>query len=466
VGGGKRRVRLTGLTGFACALAAAWLVPEVAAKQGAYVSSFENGTIAAGRVAADGEIDPIAQSPIPTGAGSLEGIAVSADGKGLYTAALADLVYAFEIRRSGALAAPDGGATQPVGPGGAYGIVPTPNGKYVYVAANGDDRLRGYRIRKGRGLKELPEATAEVELPTGLAVSPDGRHLYALAATDAPGRIHAFRIAADGGLDPIAGSPYETGPAPYALAFTPDGEHLYVADRGIPAFLHAYAIAGNGRPSELAGSPYPADGDNPFGMAISPDGRALYTANFGSDTISGFAIGADGALADLPGSVYPAPQSPAAIGFNAYGFRMYVVAGNDSMGIYDVESDGVPTNMLLSLFGSLGDFQSIALTPAQPPKARLKARVDGDEVKLSARRSTDDGRIIEYHWNFGDGKRQTLQGAKTTHFYEKPGRYRVSVRLTDDDGCSKRYVSTGQTAYCNGGKRAVASKRIRIKKLG
>ena len=69
-----------------------------------------------------------------------------------------------------------------------------------------------------------------------------------------------------------------------------------------PSFIHVYRIRANG---SLSGrSPYARaiGGEIPFGMTITPDGEDLYIANYESATISGFSIGVDGALTDLPGS--------------------------------------------------------------------------------------------------------------------------------------------------------------------
>ena len=131
--------------------------------------------------------------------------------------------------------------------------------------------------------------------------------------------------------------------------------------------------------------------------------------------------------------------------------------------MYDL-IDGEPMNMANSAFSNTGDFQSIVLTPAQPPRARLQVRVVGKTAKLSAKRSADDGSIVQYAWKFGDGEKTFTMGPKVDHTYAKPGEYTVTVTATDDDECSTRFVSAGQTAYCNGGKQAVAEATVKVKK--
>lgn len=51
-----------------------------------------------------------------------------------------------------------------------------------------------------------------------------------------------------------------------------------------------------------------------------------------------------------------------------------------------------------------------------------------------------DGRIVVYHWFFGDGR--TGIGKRTVHRYRWPGRYRVVLRTTDDWGNWAFYAAT------------------------
>ena len=55
-------------------------------------------------------------------------------------------------------------------------------------------------------------------------------------------------------------------------------------------------------------------------------------------------------------------------------------------------------------------------------------------------------------------------GPTVAHKYKKPGKYKVKLTLTDDDHCSTRYISAGQTAYCNGGKRARKTVKVKVAK--
>ena len=48
------------------------------------------------------------------------------------------------------------------------------------------------------------------------------------------------------------------------------------------------------------------------------------------------------------------------------------------------------------------------------------------------RSSGQDGDIVSYAWNFGDGA--TASGALVTHVYSQPGAYQVSLTVTNSQG--------------------------------
>jgi PKD repeat protein len=69
---------------------------------------------------------------------------------------------------------------------------------------------------------------------------------------------------------------------------------------------------------------------------------------------------------------------------------------------------------------------SFDYSPKPPPFA--------GPVKFDASASTDDGTIVTYVWEFGDGVKDAVSGRITTHKYAGPGTYTVILWITDDAG--------------------------------
>jgi PKD repeat protein len=75
----------------------------------------------------------------------------------------------------------------------------------------------------------------------------------------------------------------------------------------------------------------------------------------------------------------------------------------------------------------------------QPPVAFAEPEhqhVDvGEEAWFSGNGSYDpDGYIVSYHWNFGDGN--SGSGETTSHVYQLPGNYTVTLTVTDNEGAT------------------------------
>ena len=439
----------------------AWLAfaAGASAKQFGYLSGYDSGEVSGGKLLPEGGFVPVPGSPFAPGSTRLQGIAVSPDGNLVFVAdESGDELEALAVGANGSLSdAP--GSPRPVGDN-PVGVAPTPNGKFVYVS--GGDSISGFKVSADGKVSPTFQATIDnPEGPQGIAISSDGKRLF---TANGNSNVSSYRIAKDGKLTEVSGSPFGSLFIPYALVVSQDGKHLYVADREQPTSgVHAFAIASDGSLTELDDSPWSTGGGNAFSLALSPDGDYVYAGNYESDSLAAFRIMSGGPLTPLAGSPYPATESPSAITFDGAGERLFLNGGSGPLQTWSISSGGVPDSPLLNLFGEAGDFQSIALTPAQPPKAKLKAKRNGLKVKLDASKSTDDGPIAQYDWKFGDGGKTTTQTPRVRWRYEEKGKYKVTVTVTDRDRCSTRYVSGGQTPFCNGSKRARATKSVKVK---
>jgi len=79
------------------------------------------------------------------------------------------------------------------------------------------------------------------------------------------------------------------------------------------------------------------------------------------------------------------------------------------------------------------------IKPNEPPVADLSAGelyigLINEEIIFNGTLSYDDGYIIEWLWDFGDGT--TALGEITTHNYTNPGNYTVVLKVTDNMGAT------------------------------
>jgi 6-phosphogluconolactonase len=110
----------------------------------------------------------------------------------------------------------------------------------------------------------------------------------------------------------VPGSPYATGTGPNSVNVDPLDNFVYVTNEGSDN-ISAYSLGANGALTPIAGSPFPA-GDEPSAVAMDPSGRFVYVVNSSSGTVSVFAIaGSTGSLSAASGSPYAAGNLPSAI---------------------------------------------------------------------------------------------------------------------------------------------------------
>ena len=75
----------------------------------------------------------------------------------------------------------------------------------------------------------------------------------------------------------------------------------------------------------------------------------------------------------------------------------------------------------------IGDARPVAAVTADPPGGRAPL-----EVTFSGAASTDDGTIVSYVWDFGDGA--SGEGVEVVHTYAEEGEYTATLTVTDDFG--------------------------------
>jgi DNA-binding beta-propeller fold protein YncE len=358
------------------------------------------------------------------------------------------------------------------------GIVVTPRGHTLYVTHVFSNTVTAFPIKADGNLGQPVAHATAVNNPRGLALTPDGRYLYAGHGDPGPDREHsvgaitAFKVGPDGGLTPT-GTPIRVGIFCGAISITPDGRRLYMVCQDTDN-IFGFAIGSDGGLTPLPGSPYEVS-DFPEGITITPDGRNAYVASpggggptgAGPGAVSSFTIGTDGALAELPDSRIPADTFPFPVGITTLpNGRFVYTSGGDATGL--LGAFGVGTGPLTTLpdspFDTSGEgpgYNSASVLPNQGPVAAFAARVAGRPATFDASGSTDpDGTVATYRWDFGDGSTLTTTDPRTTHVYPRAGTFRVSLVVTDNEGCSTTLVTTGQAVLCNGTAAATVTRAV------
>ncbi len=87
--------------------------------------------------------------------------------------------------------------------------------------------------------------------------------------------VSAYSIGSGGVLTPVPGSPFPVGPNPASVAVDPTGKFAYVVNDSnapeVPGTVSAFTIGSNGALTSVPGSPFPA-GDTPDSVAVDPTG--------------------------------------------------------------------------------------------------------------------------------------------------------------------------------------------------
>ena len=237
--------------------------------------------------------------------------------------------------------------------GGSEPVAIAQHGNLLYALnAAGGSNVSGFHVQQGK-LVPVENSTRFLtnNEPGGASISfsPDGRFL---AVTEKQtNNIDVFTVQADGTLSPIKVTP-SVGPGVFSILFAPNGFAL-VSETGPGGVINSSAISSyqalaDGTLTPVTGSA-PTLGAANCWNAITPDGRFVYASNAGSATISGFAIGASGALTPLPGTVLAANPSGATnldIIISSDGkFLFSLNSGNGTIGIFAIQRDGQLLNL-------------------------------------------------------------------------------------------------------------------------
>jgi len=235
-------------------------------------------------------------------------LAVSPDGANVYVSNLGDTLAVFaRDAQSGRLTfieAQRNGVNGVEGLGSSFALAMSPDGAHVYVAGYSSGAITAFARAPLTGRLTFVQAQRD-GLPGpdkylwGLAVSPDGVHVYVSGAGTENDVAVFARDAMSGMLTPI--EVVSTGLAPTnALAVSPDGAHVYAAGG---AQVYAAGTAGavtafqrdrtTGRLTRLAAWRNGVDGvqglSGADGIALSTDGASVYVGGYYDYSVAVFA---------------------------------------------------------------------------------------------------------------------------------------------------------------------------------
>ncbi len=214
-------------------------------------------------------------------------------------------IAVFDIAKTGQLKAVPG---SPFASGGSTPLSITVHGDLVYVAnqavpfANPTNAPNITAFRLSNDGRLTPIAGSTIEFPAGqgpadVEFNPSGTVLAVTAAFQSSGELHTYAVQNGGLLKEGPGSPFKASGVSGTVGFswTGDGRHVMVSNfRGSAVTVFAVDAATAAVTPE--GMPYPNNQIDSCWTAFAPDGKVLYTANFASNTVSAYAVAADGKL--------------------------------------------------------------------------------------------------------------------------------------------------------------------------
>jgi len=321
------------------------------------------------------------------------------------------------------------------------GIAITPNGTRAYVANSGDDTVT---VLDTATFGPVGEPIPVGKEPDGVAISPDGGSAF---VAQRGGGIAVIDTGTSQVVETIDDS---FGPS--RITMTPDGRRGFVTNHDaetVTAFSPGARTA-IGQPIHV--------GAEPTGIATLPNGSFAYAASATDDNLVQIDTSIDlqiGAPIEFPGAT--------GIAFTPDGRQGYVTAGDGStVSILDPSRNA-----------GVGSVQvgskpvAVAVVPDQGPTAAFwvspTSRRAEKRLTFHGSNSTDpDGKVLNYSWDFGDrGKADGPQPTRS-HSYRRRGTYFVTLKVTDDEGCSTETVFTGQTASCKGNPLASVTVPIKV----
>lgn len=310
------------------------------------------------RCVVDGKSGKITAPTVVAEAKSASYLALSADGKFLYSTAegTEGAVAAYAV---------EGSALRPLNSESSKGKGPThllvdPARKNVIVVNYGSGSTSCLPVKADGSL--APASAFVQHVGTGPnAARQAGPHAHGVYLHPSNGRAYVTDLGTDDvfiyKFDPAKGSldanrpksgRVAAGAGPRHLAFHPNGKFAYVNNE-MALSVTAFSVERNGGLKELQTLPTLPEGADAKGAStaeifVRPDGKTLYVSNRGHDSIAVYSIAKDGKLALIQHAL-GTPATPRGFGLTPDG-RWLVCAGQKSgtLNAYRIGRDGKLTD--------------------------------------------------------------------------------------------------------------------------
>ncbi|MBV9772563.1 MAG: beta-propeller fold lactonase family protein [Gemmatimonadetes bacterium] len=257
-------------------------------------------------------------------------------------------VTSFRVSGSGSLT-----RVSTVSSGGQFPVSLAMRGDLLYVVnAMGGGNISGFRVGTDGTLTPLAGSSralsgAATPGPGSIRISPNRQ---TVVVTEKPtNRLVLYTLGTDGvptSGPTVVSSP---GPTPFGADFDPSGRYiLSIGNVGpnraaVPDGSSAGSLAFSGSSATVISGSVPTTETAACWIQITPDGRFAYTTNTGSGSITGFSIGASGALtrltADGMTGVTGAMTQPLDMAY-ADGYLYALTAGDRGIHVFQVQGDG------------------------------------------------------------------------------------------------------------------------------